>query len=149
MATRPHSPYDLLDFTKLTSEFQIPGIDWQELIASQQKNLAALSRANQVMLEGAQAVMQREVEIMQKAMTEAMAASQEMMTPGDPSANAGKRFDVAKTSFETALANMRELAEMLGKSNREALDVINQRALEGFDEVRSAVEKSKGRGGTS
>lgn len=146
MATKPHSPYDLLDFTKMTSEFQIPGIDWQELLASQQKNLAALSRANQVMLEGAQAVMQREVEIMQRAMTEVMTASQEMMTQGDPSANASKRFDVAKASFETAIANMRELAELAGKSNREALDVINQRALESFDEIRAAVENSKKKG---
>lgn len=147
MASKPQTPYDMLDFTKLTSEFQMPGIDWQELLASQQKNIAALTRANQVMLEGAQAVMQREMEIMQRAMTEAMAASQELAKPGDPSAGAAKRFEVAKASFETAITNMRELAELAGKSNQEAMDVINKRALEGFDEIRAAVEKSKAKGG--
>ena len=144
MATKPHSPYDLVDFTKLAGDFKIPGVDWQELMASQQKNLAALSRANQVLLEGAQAVMQREMEILQKAMAEVMTASQEMMKPGDPSANAAKRFEVAKASFETAINNMRELAELASKSNREALDVINRRALESFDEIKQAVDKTKG-----
>ncbi|MDX1539960.1 MAG: TIGR01841 family phasin [Geminicoccaceae bacterium] len=144
MATKPHSPYDLVDFTKLAGDFRIPGVDWQELLASQQKNLAALSRANQVLLEGAQAVMQREMEILQKAMTEAMAASQDLMQPGDPSASAAKRFELAKASFETAINNMRELAELAGKSNREALELINQRALESFDEIKQAVEQTKG-----
>ncbi len=62
------SRYDLTDFTKLASEFQIPGVDWQELLASQQKNLQALGKANQVLVEGAQTVMRREIEILQKAM---------------------------------------------------------------------------------
>lgn len=144
MASKPHSPYDLVDFTKLSGDFRIPGVDWQELLASQQKNLAALSRANQVLIEGAQAVMQREMEILQKAMAEAMTASQELMQPTDPSANAAKRFELAKASFETAINNMRELAELAGKSNQEALDLINQRALESFDEIKQAVERSKG-----
>jgi phasin family protein len=141
---KQHSPYDLVDFTKLAGDFQIPGVDWQELLASQQRNLAALSRANQVMLEGAQAVMQREMEILQRAMTEVMTSSQEFMQEGDPKASAAKRFEIAKASFETAIANMRELAEMAGKSNREALEVINQRALESFDEIKQAVDRSRG-----
>ena len=140
---KQHSPYDLIDFTRLATDFRIPGVDWQELMATQQKNLAALSKANQLLLEGAQAVMQREMEILQRAMTEVMVASQDLMKDGDPQAGAQRRFDMAKASFETAISNMRELAEMAGKSNREALEVINQRALEGFDEIKQAVDRSR------
>jgi phasin family protein len=143
MASKPQSPYDLTDLTKMMKEFQIPGVDWQSLIASQQKNVAALTQANQVLMEGAQAVLQREVEILQKAMAEAAEASRELMQGGDPQANAAKRFEIAKTSFEAAVSNMRELAEMAAKSNREALELINQRALESFDEVRKALEQKK------
>src|SRR5688572_25401840 len=63
-------PYDFSELTKMMQDYQVPGVDWQELIASQQKNVEALTRANQVLFEGAQAVIQREVEIMQKAMQE-------------------------------------------------------------------------------
>jgi len=143
MASKQQSPYDLSDLTKTMREFQIPGVDWQTLIASQQKNVAALTQANQVLMEGAQAVLQREVEILQKAMAEAAEASRELMQGGDPQANAAKRFEIAKTSFEAAVSNMRELAEMAAKSNREALELINQRALESFDEVRKALDQKK------
>jgi len=143
MASKPQLPYDLSDLTKTMKEFQIPGVDWQTLIASQQKNVAALTQANQVLMEGAQAVLQREVEILQKAMAEAAEASRELMQGGDPQANAAKRFELAKTSFEAAVTNMRELAEMAAKSNREALELINQRALESFDEVRKALDQKK------
>ena len=57
------------------------------------------------------------------------------MQEGDPQAAAEKRLELAKTSFEAAISNMRELAEVAGRANREALEVINQRALEGFEEI--------------
>ena len=142
MAKSPF-PYDLADFNKIMSEYQVPGVDWQELMASQQKNLQALAKANQVLVEGAQAVMRREVEILQKAMAEFAAASQEMMQQGDPQAQASRRLELARTSFEAAIANMRELAEVAGRSNREALEVINQRALESFGEIKKAIDKKR------
>ena len=132
-------PYDFADLTRMMKDYQMPGVDWQELMASQQKNVEALTRANQVLLEGAQAVIQREVEIMQRAMQEFAEASRDLMQEGDPQAQAQKRLDLAKASFEAALRNMRELAEMAGRSNREALEMINKRAMESFDEIRSAM----------
>lgn len=142
MAKSP-SPFDMTDFTKIMGEYKIPGVDWQEVIASQQKNLQALAKANQVLVEGAQAVMRREIEILQKAMAEAAEASKELMQQGDPQAQASRRLELARTSFETAIANMRELAEVAGRSNREALEVINQRALESFDEIKRAMDRKR------
>lgn len=136
-------PPDMTDFTKIMGDYKIPGVDWQEVIASQQKNLQALAKANQVLVEGAQAVMRREIEILQKAMAEAAEASKELMQQGDPQAQASKRLELAKTSFEAAVQNMRELAEVAGRSNREALEVINQRALESFEEIKRAMDRKR------
>lgn len=142
MAKSP-SPFDMTDFTKIMGEYKIPGVDWQEVIASQQKNLQALAKANQVLVEGAQAVMRREIEILQKAMAEAAEASKELMQQGDPQAQASKRLALAQASFEAAISNMRELAEVAGRSNREALEVINQRALESFEEIKRAMDRKR------
>jgi phasin family protein len=136
-------PYDFTELTKMLQDYQVPGVDWQELMASQQKNVEALRKANQVLFEGAQAVIQREVEIMQKAMQEFTEASRDLMQESDPQAQAQKRLELAKTSFEAALRNMRELAELAGQSNREALEMINKRALESFDEIRGALTKKR------
>jgi phasin family protein len=139
-------PDAFADFTKMMKGYQVPGVDWQELIAAQQKNVEALTRANQVLLEGAQGVVQREVELLQKAMQEFAEASRGLMQEGDPQAHAQRRLELAKTSFETALRNMRELAEMAGRANREALEMINQRALESFEEIRTAVTQERDSG---
>ncbi len=136
-------PFDFADPAKMFSDLKVPGVDWQELMASQQKNLAALTKANQLLFEGAQAVVQRQVEIMQKSIAELNDASQAMLAQGDPQAGAQKRFELAKTSFEAAITNMRELAELAGKSNRDALEVINQRALESFEEIRAAIQAKR------
>jgi phasin family protein len=128
MAKSPFPP-DMTDFTKIMGDYKIPGVDWQEVIASQQKNLQALAKANQVLIEGAQAVMRREIE--------------ELMQQGDPQAQASRRLELAKTSFEAAVQNMRELAEVAGRSNREALEVINQRALESFEEIKRAMDRRR------
>ena len=142
MAKSPFSPFDI-DFSKMMGEYQIPGVDWSELMASQQKNLQALAKANQLLVEGAQAVVRREVEILQKAMAELAAASKEMMQQGDPQAQAAKRLELAQASFEAAIQNMRELAEVASRSNREALEVINQRALESFEEIKKALDRKR------
>jgi phasin family protein len=141
--TKQAFPYDFADLTKVMKDYQMPGVDWQELMASQQKNLEALTKANQVLFEGAQAVVQREVEILQKAMQEFAEASRELMQEGDARVQAQKRLELAKTSFETALQNMRELAELATRSNREALELINQRAMESFEEIRSAMTRKR------
>lgn len=143
MAKQQQSPYDLTDLGKMMRDYQMPGVDWQELMASQQKNVAALTRANQLLMQGAQTVMQRQVEILQKAMAQAAEASRELMREGDPQAGAEKRLELARTSFETAIANMRELAELATRSNQEALEVINQRAVESFEEIEKALEQKR------
>ena len=140
MAKPQYTPFDVADFSKILREFKIPDVDWQELMASQQRNLAALTKANQVLMEGAQTVMQREVEILQNAMAEVNDAARDLMQADDPQAGAAKRLELAKESFAAAVNNMRELADLATKSNREALDVINQRALEGLEEIKAVVK---------
>jgi phasin family protein len=139
MAT-PKSPYDLGAMSKLLSEFKVPEIDWQGLMAAQQKNWAALGQANQKWAESAQDVMRREVEIMQTAMAEAAEVSKEMMSSKDPGAAATKRLDQAKASFQKAIENMRSLSESASKSNQEAIDIIQRRAIESFDEIKGMIK---------
>jgi phasin family protein len=122
------------------ADFKVPGVDWQEVMASQQKNLSALTRANQRFLDGAQAVMRQQSEILSKAMSELAAASQDLMKESDPQAGAQKRFELAKSSFETAISNMQELAEVAGKSNGDVLEIINKRAAEAFEEIKAVIK---------
>lgn len=143
MAEKKIDPFDPLNVSKMFADLNVPGVDWKEVMASQQKNIAALTEANQRLMEGAQAVAQQQSQIMSKAMAELTAASQELMKQGDPQAGAEKRFDLAKTSFESAVGNMQELAELAGQSNGEAMKIINQRAAEAFEEIKELIQSKK------
>lgn len=144
MTKKKETPFDYVDVSKMFSDFNVPGVDWQEVMASQQKNISALTEANQRLMAGAQAVMQQQSQIMSKAMSELASASQELMKEGDPQAGAQKRFELAQTSFESAVGNMKELAELAGQSNSEAMQIINQRAAEAFEEIKQLIQSKKG-----
>ena len=52
-----------------------------------------------------------------------------------------KRADFAKEGFEKALSNMRELAEMAAKSQKEAFEVVRKRIEENVEGIRNFGNK--------
>ncbi|HEX5078963.1 MAG TPA: phasin family protein [Geminicoccaceae bacterium] len=139
----PKQSFDFEDLSKRLGELKFPEIDWDELMAAQQKNWEALGQANKAWLEGAQNVMRREVEILQAALAEATAASKELMKEGDARVAAEKRLERAKSSFEKSINDLRELSEAASQANRQALEVIQQRALESFDELKMVFKTKR------
>ena len=102
----------------------------------------ALSAANRVALEGAQAVARRHMEILQQSMSEMTQAMQSAGGAQDsPQARAAKQAEMLKAAYERAVGNMREIAELIQKSNSEALSLLNQRFTEAMDEVKGMVAK--------
>jgi phasin family protein len=125
----------VFDFTKLMSQFRLPGVDFAALVDRERKNIEALAKANRIAFEGWQRLVRRQAEILQETMKEVVA-------------NAGqqdaikKRTDLAKQGFEKALANMRELAEMATKSQKEAFDVVRKRIEENVEGIRNLGKKA-------
>ena len=62
----PGMDFGAFDFSKVLGSLKLPGVDWQALLESQAKNIAALSAANHLAFEGMQAVARRQVEILQQ-----------------------------------------------------------------------------------
>ena len=134
-------PFSPTDITKLLTDFKIPGVDFEPMISAQRKNIEALTEANQLVIAGIQAVMKRQAEILQASMEEARTVASEIMVPGAPEAKVAKQAEVVQTAFQAALANMKELADLVTKSNTEAANVISKRVTEGLDEIKAAVVK--------
>lgn len=129
----------MTDITKMFEQYKMPGIEVEKLVDAQRKNIEAITSANRVAFEGMQAIMQRQGEILRQSMSEASAVMQDMAAAGTPEDRMAKQAEVLKKAFETALANVKELAEMGAKSNTEAMETINKRVTESLDEVRDAV----------
>ncbi|WP_158044032.1 phasin family protein [Skermanella pratensis] len=144
--TNPFFDVDVSKFTdvsKLMSEFKLPGVDVESALAAQQKNIQALTAANQLAFEGFQAVARRQSEILRQTIEQTTSIVSELLAAGSPEEKVAKQADLVKVAFEKALANTRELAELVTKSNSEAADVINKRVSESLEELKSAVAKAK------
>ena len=131
------------EFTKAFSQFKMPGVDVNEIIASQQKNLEALTSANKTAIAGIQAVATRQAEIMQQTMKATAAAAEGMVKSGSPQDAAAKQADLVKSTFEKALTDMTEIADMVAKSNAEAGAAINKRISESLEEVTKLATAAK------
>lgn len=131
----------MMDPSKLMGDLKVPGVDVEAVVSSQRRNLEALSQANQLAVEGMQAVARRQTEIFRQMMEETSQAMRDMMTAGSPEDKAGRQTEMVKEGFKRAIANMRELAEMVSKSQGEAFDVINKRVTDSLDELKSVIAK--------
>ncbi|PIE83054.1 MAG: phasin [Candidatus Contendobacter odensis] len=148
MTNNPFNPFanfanlDLakFDFSKVLGDMKVPGFDAEAMMNAQQKNIEALTAANQAAVQGMQAIAQRQAEILSQAMNEVSGVAQELANASSNSQEmTTKQAELARKAFEQALSNMRELAEMVNKSNAEAFSIINQRVTDSLQEIKSAM----------
>ncbi|MBV9249866.1 MAG: phasin family protein [Acetobacteraceae bacterium] len=133
---------DIPDFTRMLARMKLPALpDMEAFVSASRKNMETLTAANRVALEGAQAVARRHMEIMQQSMAEMTEAMKELASADPPQAKAAKHAEMLKQAYERAVANMRELRDLIQHSNTEALNLINKRFAEALDEVKALAQK--------
>jgi phasin family protein len=130
-------------FSTFIRGLKLPGVDVNEILTSQKKNVEAFTKAMHTATEGAGAVARRQAEILRIALEQTTAMIRELTVPGNPKETVAKQVELIKKTFETAAANARELAEMVEKSNKEAFDVIRRRTNETLAEIRKSLSKKK------
>lgn len=150
MANNPFNPFAAMDLskfdlskfdmTKMLGDVKIPGFDMQAIMDAQRKNIEALTAANQTAVQGMQAVAQRQAEILSQSMNEVSSIAQQLASSAsNPQEMTAKQAELVRKAFEQALANARELAEMVSKSNTEAFAIINKRVTESLQELKTLV----------
>ncbi|GAB0116202.1 phasin family protein [Acidisoma sp. 7E03] len=131
------------DFTKLFASFSFPAsTEMTALMETQKRNLAALTAANKLLFEGAQAITQRQMEAMRRQMTEVAEATRSLVTVTDPKERTVRQTDLVKSAYEKSVSDLREVEDLLRKSSSEALDLIHSRFLAAMDEVKSAMDRA-------
>ncbi len=136
--------FSKFDMSKMLGDVKIPGFDMQAIMDAQRKNIEALTAANQAAVQGMQAVAQRQAEILSQSMNEVSSVAQQLASAGNPQEMTAKQAELVRKAFEQALANMRELAEMVSKSNTEAFAIINKRVTESMQELKGLVTPKQG-----
>ncbi|MDA0340322.1 MAG: phasin family protein [Proteobacteria bacterium] len=130
------NPFNNFDFQSFFANAKLPGLDFETLIAAQKKNIEAFVGANQIVAEGYQAVAKRQTEVAQGAMQDAQSQMSELMASGAPEDRIAKQADLVKTGIEQAAQSMREMSEVIQKSQAEAFEILKRRMDESVDEIK-------------
>ena len=80
---------------------------------------------------------------MQQSMAELAEAVRSMSSVEAPQAKAAKQADLLKQAYERAVANMKEIGDLMQHSHAEAMKLLNTRFAEAMDEVKALADKSK------
>lgn len=127
------------DFGKYFQDYSMPSLDVESVLSSQRKNVETLTAANKVAYEGAQAVMQRQAELLRQMVEEATQATRQFVEAATPQDKAAKQAEFVKQTYQQGVTNARELGEMVTRCNTEAFDLLNSRFAQFMDEMRDVV----------
>lgn len=132
----------MAEFSRMFGEMKFPMMpDMEVFLSAHRRNMETLASANRVALEGAQTVAKRHMEIVQQTMQEMTDTIRELSTTESPQARAARQAELVKQGYEKAVAHMRELADLIQRSNGEALSMLNHRFTEAMDEVKAMAQK--------
>jgi len=128
-------------FQKLGEQLKVPSFDVTKIMEHHQKNIDAMGRSWQAMATGATAVANKQREIFEGAMKEVAEMARDYKPGGSPQDMFTKQAEFGKKTMEAAIANTRDIAELVQKSGTDALKIIHERMQESYDEIRSGMEK--------
>ena len=141
MAFDPKTAFNM-DISKMFGDMKLPAMpDMGALMAAHQRNIEALTAANKVAMEGAQAFARRQAEIVQQSVAELTEAMKSFAGVEAPQEKAAKQAELLKSAYERGVANLRELGDLISRSNSEAVELLNHRFTEAMEEVKALAGK--------
>ena len=139
MADAPQNFTDV--FKNLGEQLKIAPFDMTKIMEHQQKNLEAMTKSWQAMAGAANEIAQKQRAIFEQAVKDVTAMVQEYKPGGSPQDIMAKQAEFAKKAMEAAIANTRDIAELVQKSTAEAFKIVQDRMKESYEDIRTTVEK--------
>ena len=144
MAKKPESEESFLDmFSQFGKNLNMPKVDVESILSHHRKNLEALQKAASASAAGAQAIMAKQREALQEGLQEIQEMAQSFRSPGGPQEVMSKQAEFARKSFETAVKNTGEVADVVRKHGSESVEILRTRIQEAMEEIRETYERSK------
>jgi phasin family protein len=139
MAEAPQNFTDM--FKNLGEQLKIAPFDMTKIMEHQHKNLEAMTKSWQAMAGGANEIAKKQRAILDEAVKDVTAMVHDYKPGGSPQDMMAKQAEFAKKAMEAAIANTRDIAELVQKSTTEAFKIVQDRMKESYEEIRTTVEK--------
>jgi phasin family protein len=138
MATKRHAS----DSSKVEILPQAPYFDVDAFVKMQQHNVETMLEANRIFVDTAQAIARCQSDLMKDYVEQVTRAFAELSVRGEPGAIATKEGAAVQALFEKTAGHVRDIADLLSKSNADAIQLVNGRVRSLMDETRAAGQKA-------
>ena len=134
-----------LDFTDMFKSFgeqlKLPQIDTSKIMEQHQKNLEAMAKSWQAMAAGATEIANKQRAIFEATVTDLGEVVKQYKPGGDAQQIIAKQSEFATKAMEAAIANTRDIAELVQKSSTEAMKIVQDRMQESYESIRTSLDK--------
>lgn len=137
------NPFADFDFSKIAGQFNFPVVGVETVVETSRKNFAAMTSASTATVEAIKTIAQRQGDMVRAAMEDFSKHGSEVLAAATIEEKAAKQIDFAKKSYDLAVANTKELADLYTKSQTEAFETLSARVAELTEEVKAAIAAKK------
>jgi phasin family protein len=135
------NPFADFDFSKFSGDFKLPAVNVETFVETARKNFATMTSLNTAAVEQMKAIAQRQGDMVRAAMEDFSKHGSEVLAAATVEEKAAKQIDFMKKSYESAITNSKELADLYTKGQSEAVSALSARVAELTEEVKAAIAK--------
>ena len=137
------NPFADFDFSKIAGEFKFPMVNVETAVETGRKNFAAVTTVSTAAVESMKTIATRQGDMFRAAMEDFSKHGSDVLSAATVEEKIAKQIDFAKKSYDLAIANSKELAELYTKGQTEAFETLSARVAELTEEVKAAVAAKK------
>jgi phasin family protein len=128
---------------KFGSDIGLPKLDVDKLIDTHKKNVDALGQSVKVAAQGAQAVAQKQREVLEAGLHEAATLAREYKPLDKVHENVAAQTEFASKVLEITLKGAADSATTARQSTADAVKIIQDRVKESFEEIRASIGRNR------
>jgi phasin family protein len=136
---KPQSGDPFSQFAAMFQQYQLPGVDVSAILEARRKDVEALTEANQAAFGGMQAIQDKQLEILRRALDDFQSIAQQLASsPTKPPVNP---TDAVQKALHAALADMQDIAQKTQQAQTEAYAIVSKRMEEAVQELKTSLER--------
>ncbi|MCW5735396.1 MAG: TIGR01841 family phasin [Enhydrobacter sp.] len=137
------NPFADFDFSKVAGEFKFPMVNVESVVETGRKNFAAVTTASTAAVESMKTIATRQGDMFRAAMEDFSKHGSDVLSAATVEEKIAKQIDFAKKSYDAAITNGKELAELYAKGQTEAFETLSARVADLTEEVKAAIAAKK------
>ena len=141
MAMKPEHESFIDMFARLGRDLHLPSVEIDRIIEHHRKNLEALERSGRAASAGASEIAAKQQAIFEKTLADIREMATRYSTPASPEEMMTRQLEFTRRSFETAMENTTDMADLMRRSSEESVRILRDRIRDGMREIRDAYEK--------